>query len=372
MRERKRDMRIFRFIMCFVLGVCLFPDVVSGQFTETKEIHKQFKVAPETQIEISNKYGKIELNTWDKDSVIFDIKIRVEEKKLSKLEKAMDAIDFEFNESQYFLIARTTVGQNKSELEKEILKFKETVFQSGSNITIDYTVWLPATNELKVENKFGDIFIGDFDGDAEINLSNGNLKSHNFTGKLDLTLSFADATINTIESANLDCIFSELYIKKAEKLIVKSKSTKFEILEINELDADSRRDNFRIRLIERIEANGSFSNFRINELTDRLHLRMDYGDLDIDKTAVDFSSVFIESKSTDINLYFDEQSDFGFNITHTKTELDFCKEIEIKDEKSLDEKEKKMELLGNFGGKSENETKLTIKANSGELNIRSN
>lgn len=124
-------MKHLKLILFFILGIWLFPIVGYSQFTETKEIRKQFKVSPETQIEISNKYGKIELNIWDKDSVVFEIKIKVEEKKLSKLEKAIDAIDFDFNHSQHFLIVRTTVGQYKSEFQKEILKFKETVFQLG-------------------------------------------------------------------------------------------------------------------------------------------------------------------------------------------------------------------------------------------------
>lgn len=352
--------------------VGLIPSTALGQFTETKEIRKQFKVSPETRIEISNKYGKVELNTWESDSVVIEVKIKVEEKKLSKLEKAIDDINFDFTLSQNYLIARTIVGQNKSELGKEIMKFKETFLQLDGSMTIDYRVWLPVANELKVENKFGDIYIGDYEGDVEINLSNGNLKSHNFTGKLDLTLSFADATINTIKTGILDCNFSELYIKKAEKLQTRSKSTKFEILEIIELDATSRRDNFRIRLADMIKATGSFSNFRINELTDRLDLRVDYGDLDIEKTAVDFSTIFIESKSTDINLYFDENSKFDFEITHTKAELDFCREIEIEEEKSIDEKEKRLKLFGYFGDKKENKTKLNIKATSGEINILSN
>ncbi len=348
------------------------PLSVLAQFTEIKEIRKEFKVSPETRIEISNKYGKIELNSWEKDSVVIEIKIRVEEKKLSKLEKAIDAIDFDFTQSGHFLIVQTLVGQNKSGIGKEISKFKETVFQSGGNMQIDCSVWLPASNELKVENKFGNIYIGDYDGNVEINLSNGNLKSHNFTGELDLTLSFADATINTINSANLDCNFSELYIKKAESLHVKSKSTTFEILEIKELDAISRRDNFKIRLVEMVKARGSFSNFRFDELTDRLDLRVEYGDVDIDKIATDFSNIFIESKSTDINLYFDEKSEFNFEITHTKTDLYLSGKTEIEEKRTLDEKEKRINLIGNFGGKSENKTKLNIKANSGEINIFSN
>ena len=365
-------MKNFRLILFFVLGIWLIPSIAKGQFTETKEIQKQFKVSPETRIEISNKYGKVELNTWDKDSVVIEVKIRIEEKKLSKLEKSIDAIDFDFTSSQHFLIAKTIVGQNKSSLGKEILKLKETVLQSDGNMQIDYTVWLPNSNELTIENKFGDIYVGDYLGNAKINLSNGNLKSHDFRGKLNLTLSFADATINSIKSANLNCNFSELYIKKAESLLINSKSSTFEILEIKDLEADSRRDKFRIRLIDMLDAKSSFSNFRLNELTDRLKINDDYGDLDIEKTAVDFSTIYIESKSTDINLYFDKESKFDFEITHTKSELDFSSNIEIEDENVMDEKEKQIKINGRFGNKSENQTKLNIKATSGEINILSN
>ena len=123
-------MRQLKFIMFFVLGIWLVPLSVLAQFTETKEIRKEFKVSPETRIEISNKYGKIELNSWEKDSVVIEIKIRVEEKKLSKLEDAIDAINFDFTQSGHFLIVQTLVGQNKSGIGKEISKFKETVFHA--------------------------------------------------------------------------------------------------------------------------------------------------------------------------------------------------------------------------------------------------
>ncbi len=356
-------------LKCLLLLAVLMPFMASAQFTETKEINKRFKVSPETRVEISNKYGKVEINTWDKDSVVFNIKIRVEEKKLSKLEKSIDQIDFDFTNSPHFLIARTRVGENLSSLEKEFMRFKETLLQSDGNMEINYQVWLPKNNPLKVENKFGDVFIGDYSGEVEINLSNGNLKSHDFTGKVELVLNFADATINQMKNGRFDCNYSEVYLKKAESLILGSKSSTFEIVELKDLDATSRRDKFRIRLADRVEADGSFSNFRINELTDRLNLRSEYGDLDVEKTATDFSNILIESKSTDINLYFSSQSNFGFEITHTKTEVDLCHQMEVKEEKKLDEKEGKIKISGNYGKKTTNTPKLIINAVSGELNV---
>ena len=66
-----------KLVLWTVLGIWLFPANALAQFTETKQIHRKFKVTPETRVEISKKYGKVEINTWEKDSVVFDIKIRV-------------------------------------------------------------------------------------------------------------------------------------------------------------------------------------------------------------------------------------------------------------------------------------------------------
>ena len=366
----KKQIKYFRAPLAILISILyLFPVKTFAQFTDTKEINKEFKVTPETRIEISNKYGKIELNTWDKDSVVLKINIKVEEKKLSKLEKSMEEIDFDFTNSQHFLVARTTVGENRGTLEKEILKFKESILQSDGNVEINYKVWLPKKNVLRVENKFGDIFIDDYSGEVEIDLSNGNLKSHDFSGKTNIILNFADATINKIKTGRLDCNYSDLYIRDAGSLQIQSKSSTFEILEVKDLDTDSRRDKFRIRMADMVEADGSFSNFRFNELTDRLTLRADYGDIDIEKTAPDFSNIYIESKSTDINLYFNSDSNFGFEITHTKSEVDLCRETTVEEEKVLDEKENKVQLIGSFGKKTENNTKLFINATSGEINV---
>ncbi|HKI89233.1 MAG TPA: hypothetical protein VKA38_09415 [Draconibacterium sp.] len=370
MKKRTKKIKLFWLTWGLALSVSLvLPRRSMAQFTDSKEIKKEFKVTPETRIEISNKYGKVELNTWDKDSVVIDIKVKVEEKKLSKLEKSMEEIDFDFTSSQHFLVARTTVGENRSALEKELLKFKETVLQSDGNVEINYNVWLPKTNNLRVENKFGDIFIDDYDGEVEIDLSNGNLKSHDFSGKTNITLNFADATINKIKTARLDCNYSDLYIREAGSLKIQSKSSTFEILEAKDMDIDSRRDKFRVRLADLVEADGSFSNFRFNELTDRLTLRAEYGDLDVEKTAPDFSNIYIESKSTDINLYFNAKSNFGFEITHVKSEVDLCRETTIDEKKVLDDKENKIQLIGSFNKKTEDNTKLFINATSGEINI---
>lgn len=361
-------MNKIRIVIAAFLLIIALPTAVWAQFTETKSVNRRFKVSPETRVEIANKYGKIKINTWNKDSVIFDIKVRVEDKKLSKLEKTISGIDFEVTSNSHFLIVRTKVGETSSTLGKEMQNLKETLQLTDSKIEIDYTVWMPATNQLKVENKFGDIIIDDYTGEIEISLSNGNLKSHDFDGKAKITLSFADATINQLKTAQLNCNYSDVYLKKAEKLILTSKSTDFDFIEVVDMEIDTRRDKFRIQQATKLVARSSFTNFRVAEITGYINIKAEYGDLDIQKIGKEFRTVYLETKSTDIALGFSDTSEFGFEITGTKTQTSFSPAIEIKKTETLDEKEKKVKTTGVFG-KNEKLTKLTVNAVSGSVNI---
>ena len=123
-----KNIRLSRQLIFMLVLLFAGSMTARAQFTETREFEKRFKVSPGQSIEITNKYGKIELITWDKDSVVIEVKMKVEEKKLSRLDKALDNIDFDFTESQHYLIGRTIADKNRTQLGSEFLKFKETLF----------------------------------------------------------------------------------------------------------------------------------------------------------------------------------------------------------------------------------------------------
>jgi len=357
-------------LLAYMVGI--LQGTALSQYKESREFTERFKVLPETHIEITNKYGNLLIHTWDKDSAVFRIEVQVAEKTQSRLEKTMDGIDFDFTESAYFLIVRTLVNQSRSLLEKELLKLKESLLQEDGNVEIDYTVWLPETCDLILDNKFGNIFMSDFSGSCEINLSNGNLKAHDFSGKTTINLNFADATINRLKDGRLVTNYSEVEIESSSRLRIDSKQSTFELANASQLDIRSRRDKFRIRQTGLIDAEGSFSNFRIMELLERMNIRSNYGDIDIEKTDPEFSLIFIQAENTDINLYFEPESIFGFELTRTKTETDFCREIEITEETILDEKTQKTKLSGKYGSGQPESAKLFMNLTAGSMNIFSN
>jgi len=356
----------FLIIWAFLL-ICLSAN---AQFTETREFVKRFKIQPETRIDITNKYGKVELNTWKKDSVVINFRMEINEKKPIKLKQTLDNLDFDISNSQHYLIVKTMVDKNRSQIESEFLKFKETILQTNGSIRIDLVVWLPEDHELRLENKFGDIIMGDFQGETQIILSNGKLKCGDLPKKSSLNLSFADATINNLVNARIISNYSDIQLRNSGTLRLETKSSTLEILNSSDLSIDSRRDKYRIRIANKLDAYGNFSHFIVSDLKDKASMRLSYGSLDLEKIQTDFSSIYIDSRSTDLNLYFNPEAKFNFQITETKTNLKLGHELKVEDKEVLDSKENKIRHSGYFSKKMK-EDQLIINAVGGETNVLS-
>lgn len=358
-------------ILFLVTGLfILFSPTVMAQFTETREFVKRFRIQPETRIDITNKYGRIELNTWKKDSVVIQFKMVINEKKPIKLEKTLDNLDFDITNSQYYLIVKTQVDKNRNQIESELLKFKETILQTNGSIRIDLVVWLPDDHELQLENKFGDIIMGDYHGETQIILSNGKLKTGDLPKRANLNLSFADATFNNLPNANIACNYTDIQIKNSGTIRFESKSSTIEILNSEDLKIDSRRDKYRIRIADKLDATGNFSQFTISELKNKANMRLSYGSLEMEKVLTSFSNIYVESRSADVNLYFNPEAKFNFQITETKTDLKLGRELKEEEKDVLDSKENKIRHSGYFGKKM-SEDQLIINAVGGETNVLS-
>jgi hypothetical protein len=361
-KTRLRFLITGTFLLSFLMGF--------AQFTETREFTKRFKIQPETRIDITNKYGKVELNTWDKDSVVIQFKMEINEKKPIKLEKTLDNLDFDISNSQQYLIIKTLVDKNRSQIESEFLKFKETILQTNGSIRIDLMVWLPGDHELRVENKFGDIVMGDYRGETQLILSNGKLKCGDLPVKSSLNLNFADATINNLPNARIISNYSDIQIRNSGVLRLETKSSTLEILNSTDLSIDSRRDKYRIRLADKLDAYGNFSHFTVSDLKNKASFRMSYGSLELEKVQTGFSNIYIDSRSTDLNLYFNPESKFNFQITETKTDMKLGRELKVDEKDVLDAKENKIRHTGYFGKKMKDD-QLIINAIGGETNILS-
>ncbi|MBN1924340.1 MAG: hypothetical protein JW798_00765 [Prolixibacteraceae bacterium] len=337
-----------------------------SQVSESRQLSKSFKIGKSSVVDISNKYGDISLETWKKDSVNVEIFVQVSEKSRDKLRKKMNDIGFELTQSGHYIVISTILGETQNVFFKEFTKFVETIGITESKVEINMKVKLPDNLDLRINNKFGNVYLDDYSGDVSIDMSNGKLKAHNFDGYCNIKISFGDAFINEIDAGTLEIYYGELNLASARKLRVTSKTSDITITEVGELLANSSRDEYRIRMIDNFETESNWTDFSIAEFNNKSDIRMNYGDLTIEKVKKGFDNIFIDARSTNISLCFDKDTDINFDIT-TNNEISLPMEATIDQKEKIDEKENIVRYIGRTGDTDTDTPKLTIKTTSGEI-----
>jgi hypothetical protein len=346
----------------------LTPSRVVGQVTESRQLTKVFKINKSTIVDIGNKYGDISIETWNKDSVSVEIFVRVSEKSRDKLRKKMDGISFELTQSGHFVVINTLLGDSKNIIFSELTKIKENVGMGESQVEINMKVKVPDNLELRISNKFGNVYIDDYLGDISIDMANGKLKANNLGGYVNLKISFGDAFLNTIDSGVLEVYYGKLNLTSARKLKITSKTSDITITEIEQLSVNSSRDTYHIRMIDDFETESSWTDFSISEFKRKSDVRMNYGDISIENIRSTFEHIFIDSRSSKINLTFDKKTDVNFDITSNK-DLNLPVNSKIDKKEQINPAEKVVRYTGRTGDIKIDEPKLVLKSSSGEITI---
>ncbi len=159
------------------------------------QVVRSFRVNEGVTLDLVNKYGKIRVIRWNYDSVKFTIDLRIRTKDASKMEKLKQNIDFEFTSSQYFLNARTKIGDNASDVFQDIKDIAGTYLSSSNTVTINYTIMVPDYISLKIDNKFGNVYLDDFGMNFNLTLSYGDFSCNRLSGKSDIRITSGNGEI---------------------------------------------------------------------------------------------------------------------------------------------------------------------------------
>lgn len=355
-------------LVLLTVGFLLAGTSLMAQVSESKQIRRSFRIEKSTIVDIDNKYGDVTIETWEKDSVLVVIDYTVSEKNHERLRNRAEQIRFELSKSGHYLVINTIIGSNKNMLLGELARLKESIGMNESQVQINIKVFMPDNLDLRIRNKFGNVFIENYQGDITIDMANGRLKAHDLSGYVNLKINFADAIINSIDSGNLEIYYSEMNLTLARKLRISSKTSNITITEVTQMLVNSSRDDYRIRMITDFETQASWTDFSITEFKRKSDIRMNYGDLTIERIRPGIDKIIIDAKSTKINLCFDKEMDVNFDII-TNRDLSLPLDATIDKSEQLNDKEKIMRYLGRTGKMEIEKPKLILNTTSADINI---
>lgn len=300
----------YRRLMYLWLALIMFSGGGHAQSYRDHQV-RSFPISPETTIEVNNKYGKVHVVTWEQDSVRFEIDLRIEANNEQKLRKLKQGISFDFTSNNYYVVAKTIVTKTGG----KITEFVD-AFVPSNQVTINYLVYIPKDVSLKLENKFGDVFMDDFTGDLELTLSNGDLKANSLTGNTTLRLSSGNGVVNQIGKARIYTSYSDLHVKSSDRLTLDTKSSRITVDEVDYIKINSRRDKYRLMNANEVYGDGNFTTLNVSRLTHELNFSLKYGGVSIDYIRPEFSLVNLNSEYSDIDLIFAPGAKYHLDIIH--------------------------------------------------------
>ena len=283
--------QIFKYNFILLLLISTTVGWSKDQIEKKKYVEKSYTINSSTLLSLRNKFGEIEINSWEKNEFSIKVEIIGRGRSEDRAQRILDRIDIEISETTSEIEFETSINNMKN--------------NSNEGFEVNYTISMPEVNPLDIRNSFGDVFMGNRSGDLDINVSYGSMKVGDVKGDTDLKLSFGSGSIGKIQDGDLTIKYSDFDIESAIQMELNQSFSDVEINEVDDLELDAKYGSVEIERANSIDSEVHYSDFEIGELTGKLEMECSYlGNFRIKKLAKSFTLVDIEGKfgSYDIAL----------------------------------------------------------------------
>jgi hypothetical protein len=355
-------------ITCALLFM-VFSQADAQNSSETRSFMKAFPVGREKTLELTNKYGTVQITTWKKDSAYIRAEIKAFAPSREKLTDMFEGVTVSFTEAGSIIKAQTVFTQNINRLFESFKGMTSKIISYDSRIEINYFVNVPEYMNIKIDNRYGDLYMESCTGKLSASVSNGSFKANAIGKESSLTISFCDATIGSIASGTIDASFSEFSADEIGDVTINSISSKYDIKKAGKVLFESRRDKFAFNTIESMRGNSYFTDFSVRTLMKELSLTTRYGNIKTESIDKGFESINLNSGYAEIFLNFTENTSYSLDVRHINTFLALPSKNSKTEQKTLDEDKKEYITFGTIGT-NPGTVKVKIDANRCKIYIK--
>lgn len=353
------------------MALLISHDIWAQETKLSKSINKTFDVRGKLNLDITNKYGSVIIDTWSRDEVGLKIEILAYGKDENAAEKLIDRIEFDFKHADDFLEVESVFDRKKSffkDLVNAVSDYSASLL-SKHKLQVNYELNIPeSTSSVTVDNRFGDVHIGNVEGSVNVTLAHGNLRVDELRDYARINVNYGNARIKNVNEANMSLKGAELDLEYVKKLNLNSSSSKISIGKALDIDLESTNDNINIGEVYDLSGAANFTEMIISDLTTRCRLNQSYGEMTVKYISEEFVSIRLNGKSTDYSLVFSGRSSFESQIHARDDKLKIANYAGQREKRYLDDKSKFVRITGTFG-KDPGDRKLNVDAQNGEVNI---
>lgn len=272
----------------FILFFLMFLAFQANAERTVKKIYKSFPVKQIALLELSNKYGTIQIGDNRKDSVVINVEVWVEGNG-NRAQKLLDNI----------MVKITSSGSTAS----AVTELKDNFNNSNQNFGIDYTVSVPAEKDLTVAQKYGSVNMNNLTGKGTFEIKYGEIRAKNLLcPSLSMDIAYSKAMIDATKDLNLTIRYSKLTLEKSDNLKVDSRYCGLVIGDSKDVILESKYDDFRFKTINSLTTNSMYTGYKIDQILSSLAVNNGYGNITVGSIPANFKSIKVDSKYATVRL----------------------------------------------------------------------
>lgn len=268
-----------------------------------KTYTESFDVSRGSSLIVDTRYTDVEILSWDKDVVDILVEVAASSSNNSKAETAVEQIRVELSKEGKNVVVKTGLGDSKG------LK--------NIRLEIDVTIKAPAWMDLDAKLAYGDLFLQECQGLANISVQYGNINAgilsrENQKPYSSMKLSYGNATIDEIGWMEVDIAYSDMEVAVAKMLYVENKYSKIIGEKIKGIVAEGKYDKYYIDEIDSFVADLKYSGLKFGQLNKNLSVSTSYTNIRIKDLSEGFDKV--EATLSYGNFYLEVPSSASYKL----------------------------------------------------------
>ena len=347
-------MKTYSLKISAIIFLSLIFTSVFSQTEFTKNFEKKYSVNENTLFKITNKYGNVNIENSNSNTLEIFVTISINTKNKEKADNFFKKIAVNFDKSGDVISAETEIKEN--------LKAK--------NFSINYHIIMPEKLKIELYNKYGDIFIDKLKSNSVILCKYGNLKINELlTGELSksatVNLKYSNGNISKCDYVKADIKYSEMTIDESRVLNLTSGYSKLHLGKSYIIQGTSKYDPiYSVDEVTKFIMEGKYSDYKIDQLGNTLKVKIGYSNFKINNTSDNFSDIYIVGSYGNIKINVNKNASYKFNAKAEYGDISSLVKT-VATEHGL------TKLSSGFAGDNENsKSKITIVSKYGDIDVK--
>lgn len=295
-------------ILFFIPFLMTANDMGKDKYEKSKTIKKEFSVNANALLEIKNKYGNVDVVSWNENRVVIVVTITTSGNNEDKVVDKLDDITVAFESSGSRVSATTQIKNTGSSW--------FSWGKSNVNFKIDYTVKMPVTNNAKLENDYGSISLNELNGNADINCDYGKIiigELHGTNNQINIDYT-NNSTIDFMKNGAINADYSGFTVEKAGVIKLNADYTKSVFTSIDRLSYNCDYGSLKVENGGEVSGSGDYLTMNLGTIAKIVKISADYGSVKIDKLQDGFDQVTINTSYTGVKIGVPEATPFSFEV----------------------------------------------------------